>query len=78
MPNDPSCQYLADAVQLDAKRATAPVASVWIWLAPTGCYPGLTKNVLEAGLEAQMLERLDYDRRHPSGWGKGNSIRGLG
>lgn len=43
---------------------------------PDGLLSGLTKNVLEAGLEAEMSEHLGYDRHDPSGKNSGNSRNG--
>ena len=34
---------------------------------PGGLLSGLTKNVLEAGLEAEMSEHLGYDKHEPTG-----------
>jgi hypothetical protein len=50
-----------------------PAARVLIWLARDGLLSGLTKNVLEAGLEAEMSEHLGYDRHDPAGKNTGNS-----
>ncbi|MGB8361865.1 MAG: IS256 family transposase [Acidimicrobiia bacterium] len=43
---------------------------------PDGLLAGLTKNVLEAGLEAEMSEHLGYDRYDPAGKNTGNSRNG--
>jgi putative transposase len=43
---------------------------------PDGLLSGLTKNVLEAGLEAEMSEHLGYDRHDPAGKNSGNSRNG--
>ena len=43
---------------------------------PGGLLSGLTKNVLEAGLEAEMSEHLGYDRHDPVGKNTGNSRNG--
>jgi len=43
---------------------------------PDGLLSGLTKNVLEAGLEAEMSEHLGYDRHEPAGKNTGNSRNG--
>jgi len=43
---------------------------------PGGLLSGLTKNVLEAGLEAEMSEHLGYDRHDPAGKNTGNSRNG--
>ncbi len=43
---------------------------------PDGLLSGLTKNVLEAGLEAEMSEHLGYDRHDPAGKNTGNSRNG--
>lgn len=43
---------------------------------PNGLSSGLTKNVLEAGLEAEMSEHLGYDRHDPAGKNTGNSRNG--
>jgi transposase-like protein len=43
---------------------------------PDGLLAGLTKNVLEAGLEAEMSEHLGYDKHDPAGRDKGNSRNG--
>jgi putative transposase len=40
---------------------------------PDGLLSGLTKNVLEAGLEAEMSEHLAYYRHDPAGKYTGNS-----
>lgn len=34
---------------------------------PDGLLSGLTKNVLEAGLQAEMSEHLGYERHEPAG-----------
>jgi putative transposase len=43
---------------------------------PNGLLGGLTKRVLEAGLEAEMTEHLGYERHDPSGHNSGNSRNG--
>lgn len=43
---------------------------------PDGLLTGLTKNVLEAGLEAEMSEHLGYDKHEPAGRNSGNSRNG--
>ncbi|HDH26351.1 MAG TPA: IS256 family transposase [Actinobacteria bacterium] len=43
---------------------------------PGGLLTGLTKNVLEAGLEAEMSEHLGYDKHDPAGRNSGNSRNG--
>ena len=43
---------------------------------PDGLLAGLTKDVLEAGLEAEMSEHLGYDKHDPAGRDKGNSRNG--
>jgi putative transposase len=43
---------------------------------PDGLLSGLSKNVLEAGLEAEMSEHLGYDRHDPAGKNTGNSRNG--
>ena len=43
---------------------------------PDELLSGLTKNVLEAGLEAEMSEHLGYDRHDPAGKNTGNSRNG--
>lgn len=43
---------------------------------PGGLLSGLTKNVLEAGLEAEMSEDLGYDKHEPAGRNKANSGNG--
>jgi len=43
---------------------------------PDGLLAGLTKDVLEAGLEAEMSEHLGYDKHDPVGRDKGNSRNG--
>jgi len=43
---------------------------------PGGLLSGLTKNVLEAGLEAEMTEHLGYDKHEPAGRNKANSRNG--
>lgn len=43
---------------------------------PDGLLSGLTKNVLEAGLEAEMSEHLGYDKHDPTGKNTGNSRNG--
>jgi transposase-like protein len=37
---------------------------------------GLTKDVLEAGLQAEMSEHLGYDKHEPVGRNTGNSRNG--
>jgi len=44
---------------------------------PDGLLAGLTKNVLEAGLEAEMSEHLGYDKHDPVGRNKANSRNGV-
>lgn len=39
---------------------------------PGGLLSGLNKNVLEAGLEAEMSEHLGYDKHQPAGRNKGS------
>jgi putative transposase len=43
---------------------------------PNGLLSGLTKQVLEAGLEAEMSEHLGYERHDPAGHNSGNSRNG--
>jgi len=43
---------------------------------PGGLLAGLTKNVLEAGLEAELTEHLGYDPYDPAGHHSGNSRNG--
>ena len=43
---------------------------------PGGLLTGLTKNVLEAGLEAEMSEHLGHDKHDPAGRNSGNSRNG--
>ena len=43
---------------------------------PDGLLTGLTKDVLEAGLEAEMSEHLGYDKHDPAGDNTGNSRNG--
>jgi transposase-like protein len=43
---------------------------------PDGLLTGLTKDVLEAGLEAEMSEHLGYDKHEPAGNNTGNSRNG--
>ncbi len=42
---------------------------------PGGLLTGLTKNVLEAGLEAEMSEHLGYDEHDPAGRERGSNSR---
>lgn len=42
---------------------------------PDGLLAGLTKNVLEAGLEAEMTEHLGYDKHEPAGRERGSNSR---
>lgn len=42
---------------------------------PDGLLTGLTKNVLEAGLEAEMTEHLGYDKHEPAGRERGSNSR---
>ncbi len=42
---------------------------------PDGLLTGLTKNVLEAGLEAEMSEHLGYDKHDPAGRERGSNSR---
>ena len=44
---------------------------------PGGLLSGLTKNVLEAGLEAEMSEHLGYERHDPAGRNTGNWRNGI-
>jgi transposase-like protein len=44
---------------------------------PGGLLAGLTKNVLDASLEAEMSEHLGYDRHDPAGHNTGNSRNGV-
>jgi transposase-like protein len=43
---------------------------------PGGLLSGLTKNVLETGLEAEMSEHLGYDKHEPAGRNRANSRNG--
>jgi transposase-like protein len=43
---------------------------------PGGVLTGLTKQVLEAGLEAELTEHLGYDKHAPDGRNGGNSRNG--
>jgi putative transposase len=43
---------------------------------PDGLLSGLTKNVLDAGLEAEMSEHLGYPKHDPTGRNTGNSRNG--
>jgi transposase-like protein len=43
---------------------------------PGGLLSGLTKNVLEAGLEAEISEHLGYDKHEPAGRNRANSRNG--
>ena len=43
---------------------------------PDGVLTGLTKTVLEAGLEAELTEHLGYDKHAPEGRDGGNSRNG--
>ncbi len=43
---------------------------------PDGVLTGLTKKVLEAGLEAELTEHLGYDKYDPAGRNGGNSRNG--
>ena len=43
---------------------------------PDGVLTGLTKRVLEAGLEAELTEHLGYDKHAPEGRDGGNSHNG--
>ena len=43
---------------------------------PGGLLTGLTKQVLEAALEAEMAEHLGYDKHDPAGRNRGNSRNG--
>lgn len=43
---------------------------------PGGLLAGLTKTVLEAGLEAELAEHLGYERHEASGQGSGNLLSG--
>ena len=43
---------------------------------PDGLLSGLTKNVLEAGLQAEMSEHLGYERHEPAGKNTCNSRNG--
>lgn len=42
---------------------------------PDGLLTGLTKKVLEAGLEAEMTEHLGYDKHEPAGRERGSNSR---
>ncbi len=42
---------------------------------PGGLLSGLTKNVLEASLEAEMSEHLGYEKHDPAGREKGSNSR---
>jgi hypothetical protein len=46
------------------------------WSARAGCWPGLTKTVLETALETEMAEHLGYDKHDPAGRTGGNSRNG--
>jgi putative transposase len=43
---------------------------------PDGMLTGLTKNVLETALEAEMSEHLGYDKQDPMGRNRENSRNG--
>jgi transposase-like protein len=43
---------------------------------PDGVLTGLTKKVLEVGLEAELTEHLGYDKHDPAGRNSGNSRNG--
>jgi putative transposase len=43
---------------------------------PDGMLTGLTKDVLETALEAEMSEHLDYDKHDPAGRNRENSRNG--
>ena len=45
-------------------------------MGPDGLLAGLTKDVLEAGLQAEMSEHLGYDKHEPVGRNTGNSRNG--
>ncbi len=44
-------------------------------IGPGGLLTGLTKNVLEAGLEAEMSEHLGYNKHDPAGRERGSNSR---
>src|SRR3954467_7083744 len=43
---------------------------------PGGLLTGLTKQVLETALEAELAEHLGYDKHDPAGRNRGNSRNG--
>jgi transposase-like protein len=45
-------------------------------IGPGGLLTGLTKNVLETALEAEMSDHLGYDKHGPVGRDRGNSRNG--
>ncbi len=45
-------------------------------IGPGGLLTGLTKDVLETALEAEMSDHLGYDKHDPTGRNRGNSRNG--
>lgn len=43
---------------------------------PNGLLNGLTRQVLQSALEAELADHLGYDRYHTAGRGSGNSRNG--
>ena len=56
--------------------SSRPRTKVWIWVGPDGVLTGLTKRVLEAGLEAEMTEHLGYDKHAVEGRDGGDYCNG--
>ena len=63
-------QQLAEQLLAQAKEHGVDLVG------PNGLLNQLTKNVLESALEAEMSERLGYDRYGPAGRGSGNCRNG--
>ncbi|BCO34772.1 transposase [Mycobacterium heckeshornense] len=63
-------RHLAEQLLAQAKERGVDL------IGPDGLLNQLTKNVLEAALDAEMTEHLGYDKHDPAGPGSGNSRNG--
>ena len=61
----PEDRQLAEELVEQARREGVELVG------PGGLLTGLTKDVLETSLEAEMSEHLGYDRHDPAGRGEG-------
>lgn len=74
--SEPATEWSSDDRQLAEELVERARSEGVDLVGPDGLLSGLTKNVLEAGLEAEMTEHLSYDRHDPAGRNTGNSRNG--